>query len=193
MKKLFYVIIGVVAVAMIVNFLNPSVNKVTDLPFISLTEVFNRSEGDYAVYFYQDTCSICKEFEPILIDEVTQQKTPVYVVDMKRPDNTTAWYDWEAHHEKYDIVIGKVLGNGEILNEGESRDDYPSEDGWVIKTEGDDVIATNNKAMNNKNPQSAEELEIAGTPTLIRIIDGKVVAYGEGIDENSAILEKMAK
>ena len=193
MKQFIYAVVAVIVIAVAFNLFNPAVNTVEDLPFISVDKTFDRSDDDYVVYFYQDDCSHCKEFEPHLIESVSTYNTPAYIVDMKESENTVAWYDWEAHSEKYDKVIGKVIDDKEVLNDGESHDDYPASEGWSIGRDGDDLVATYNMAMNNKNPQSASELEIAGTPTLIRVKDGKVVAYGEGIVENTAILDEMVK
>ena len=37
-------------------------------------------------------------------------------------------------------------------------------------------------------PQSAQQLEISGTPTLLKVKDGQFAGYGEGITEDRALL-----
>ncbi len=56
-------------------------------------------------YYYQDTCHYCNNIKPQVKEFASLiNETPgieFKVVDMKDPDNTEAWYDWEAHDKKY--------------------------------------------------------------------------------------------
>ncbi len=191
MKNYIYALVAVVVIAVGFNLFAPQINTTKDLRHITVDNVFDQPEEDYAVYFYQDKCVICKDFEPTVVRAKTEDNLPIYVVDMAKDENVKAWYDWEGHHETYDKVIGRVENNKEILNEGESHDLYPGSEGWEIVKKDDQIIAVNNKAVNNRLPQSADELEISGTPTLIRVTDNKVAAYGEGLQEGTVILDNM--
>ena len=43
--------------------------------------------------------------------------------------------------------------------------------------------------LKNQIIRTAEEIEISGTPALIKVKDGKLAGYGEGIDQDRALLE----
>ena len=191
MKQFIYALVAVLVIAVGFNLFVPAVNSTNDLPQLTIDQVFEQPKDDYAVYFYTEDCGICKDFEPTIIHAKTKDSLPIYVVDMRESENEVAWYDWENHHNQYDKVIGRVENGKEILNEGESHDDYPAEEGFEIVTKGNEIVAVNNKAVNNKKPTTFEELEISGTPTLIRVQEGKVIEYGEGIDQSTVILDNM--
>jgi thiol-disulfide isomerase/thioredoxin len=40
---------------------------------------------------------------------------------------------------------------------------------------------------NNQQPQSASEIEVAGTPSLLRFVNGEVVGYATGIPDGNAL------
>ncbi len=193
MKQFVYALVAVLVIAVGFNLFVPAVNSTSDLPQITIDQVFEQPKDDYAVYFYTEDCSICKDFEPTIIDAKLKGSLPIYVVDMRDMKNEPAWYDWEGHHEQYDKIIGKLENGKEILNDGQSHADYDVSEGWSISIEDNQIIAKNNKAQNNKNPMSYDELEISGTPTLIRIENGRILEYGEGIDESTVILSNMRK
>lgn len=190
MKKILIALVAIVGIAVVANFLSPSVNSVTDFKHITYQETFDQKESEYYVYFYQETCPICMQFGPELVEAHNKNNVPVYVVDAAADENIDAWYDWQAHDEKYTKVIGKVENGVQVFNEGESSAKYPSNEGWTITTNNkNEIIAYLNKARNNKSPQTADEIEISGTPALIKVKDGKLAGYGEGIDEDRALLE----
>ena len=190
MKKILIALVAIVGIAVVANFLSPSVNSVTDFKHITYQETFDQKESEYYVYFYQETCPICMQFGPELVEAHNKNNVPIYVVDAAADENIDAWYDWQAHDEKYTKVIGKVENGVQVFNEGESSAKYPSNEGWTITTNNkNEIIAYLNKARNNKSPQTADEIEISGTPALIKVKDGKLAGYGEGIDEDRALLE----
>lgn len=190
MKKILIALVAIVGIAVVANFLSPSVNSVTDFKHITYQETFDQKESEYYVYFYQETCPICMQFGPELVEAHNKNNVPVYVVDAAADENLDAWYDWQTHDEKYTKVIGKVENGVQVFNEGESSAKYPSNEGWTITTNNkNEIIAYLNKARNNKSPQTADEIEISGTPALIKVKDGKLAGYGEGIDEDRALLE----
>lgn len=189
MKKILIVLVAVVAIAIGVNFLFPSVNSITDFKHINYTETFNQKESEYYVYFYQETCPICLQFGPELVEAHNQNNIPVYVVDAAAKENLDAWYDWPTHNKQYTKVIGKVENGVQVFNEGESSAKYPTNEGWKISVnKNNEIVAYLDKAFNNRSPQTAEEIEISGTPALIKVKDGKLAGYGEGMDEDRALL-----
>lgn len=190
MKKILIVLVAVVVVAVGANFLFPSINSITDFKHINYTETFDQKESEYYVYFYQESCSICMQFGPEVVAAHNEKNVPVYVVDAAAAENKDAWYDWDAHDEKYTKVIGKVENGVQVFNEGESSAKYPSNEGWTISTnKNNELVAYLKDAVNNRSPQNAEEIEISGTPALIKVKDGKLAGYGEGMDQDRALLE----
>lgn len=189
MKKILIVLVAFVVIAIGVNVLFPSVNSITDFKHINYTETFNQKESEYYVYFYQETCPICLQFGSELIELHNQNNIPIYVVDAAAKENLDAWYDWEAHNKQYTKVIGKVENGMQVFNEGESSAKYPTNEGWQISVnKKNEIVAYLDKASNNRSPQTAEEIEISGTPALIKVKDGKLAGYGEGMDEDRALL-----
>lgn len=194
MKKILIALVAIVIVAAGVNLFIPSVNSILDFKHINYTEAFNQKDSEYYVYFYQETCGLCQQFGPELVAAHNENKVPVYVVDMAADENVDAWYDWDAHDEQYTKIIGKMENGVEVFNDGESRALYPSNEGWTISTNQENqIIAYNGKAKNNKTPQSAQQIQISGTPTLLKIKDGQFAGYGEGIEEARALLATYGK
>lgn len=189
MKKILIALVALVVIAAGANFLFPSINSVTDLKHIKYTETFDQKDSEYYVYFYQETCSICMQFGPEVVAAHNENNVPVYVVDAAAKENSAAWYDWTAHDEEYTKVIGKVENGVQVFNEGESSAKYPTNEGWTITTNNkNEVVAYLETAQNNRSPQTADEIEISGTPALIKVKDGKLAGYGEGMDENRTLL-----
>ena len=194
MKKVLVALVVIIVVAVGANFLFPSVNSITDFKHINYKETFNQKDSEYYVYFYQESCGLCQQFGPEIVTAHNDDNVPVYVVDMAATENEDAWYDWEAHDEKYTKVIGKVENGTEVLNEGESRALYPTNEGWTISTnKNNEVVAYMGTAENNDSPQSGEEIEISGTPTLIKVKDGKLAGYGEGLEEARSVLASFGE
>lgn len=194
MKKILIALVAVVVVAVGVNFLFPSVTSLADLKHINYTEAFDQKDSEYYVYFYQETCPICLQFSTELIAAHNEQKIPVYVVDAAATENLDVWYDWTSHDEEWTKVIGKVENGVQVLNEGEDLADYPTNDGWAIYNNANsEVVAYYKNAFNNRSPQSGNEIEISGTPALLKIKNGEFAGYGEGLDENRALLATYGK
>ena len=190
MKKILIALVAVIVIAVGANFLFPSVNSLTDFKHINYTETFDQKESEYYVYFYQETCPLCLQFSPELVAAYNEKDVPIYVVDAAATENKAAWYDWAAHDKKYTKVIGKVENGVQVFNEGESSAKYPSNEGCTISTnKNNELVAYHKDAFNNRSPQTAEEIEISGTPALIKVKDGKLAGYGEGIDQDRALLE----
>lgn len=189
MKKIIIALIGIIALSVVANFLIPSISSAKDFKHINYTEAFDQKESEYFVYFYQDSCGLCQQFSPELVSHYSENKTPIYVVDLGAEENLDAWYDWEAHNEAYTKVIGRVKGEEKIYNEGESAAKYPTNEGWKIyANDKDELIAYKETAENNQAPQNAEELDVAGTPALLKIKNGEFAGYTEGLDKSRQLL-----
>lgn len=189
MKKIIIGLISIVVLAVVVNFFAPSIKSTKDLPHLTYTESFSQPEEEYFVYFYQDSCGLCQQFSPELVNAVTINHVPIYVVDLGADENLDAWYDWEAHNETYPKVIGTVVEGEKIFHEGESEAKYPSNEGWNVTTNDDnEILADHPAAFNNMTPTSAEELEVSGTPALLKIKNGQLVDYVEGLDASRQLL-----
>ena len=189
MKKMIYALIAVVVLAVVAQFVFPTLNSGKELPKILGSETFLQADEDYLVYFYQDTCYYCELLDPTIV-EAYGSGLSMYAVDMAAEENADYWYDWAAHHEEYDVEIGEVIDGKRVLYEGVSEADYQSAE-WSIKDIDDKVVATHNQAYANFNPTSADEIEIAGTPVLIHIKDGELVKMTGGFSESEAYLKSL--
>ena len=196
MKKVLIILIAIIVIAFGINLFLPNAVRTTgDLPKINYTETFNQDKPEYFVYFWQENCSFCKLFEPDIL-EAHRNGVPIFVVDIARTNvvNLGAWYDWDAHHEEHDVVIGNVINGQHVLNEGEDEALYPAEEGWSIEVQPNgEIVAVLNRAFNNLEPQTAEEIEIAGTPSLIRIKNGQFAGFATGGEEGLELLNQFGK
>ena len=194
MKKILIGLVAVVVIAVTANFLFPSVNSLADLKRIDYRDSFSQKESEYYVYFYQESCPLCLQFSPELVAAYNDNGAPIYVVDMAADQNVGAWYDWDAHKKQYTKVIGKVENGVQVFNQGESSAKYPSNEGWVISVkDNNEIVAYNDTPMNNRLPQSAEEIQVSGTPALLKIKDGKFAGYAEGVAEARQLLGTYKK
>ncbi|HWJ77894.1 MAG TPA: hypothetical protein VNR61_07445 [Niallia sp.] len=162
-----------------------------DLTKITAENTFKQKDKEYIVYFWQATCTYCKEIEKDVL--VYSASNPIYVVDMQNEKNVEKWYDWEEHHKKYDKVIGKVESDKEILKDGINIEDFQQNKmvSWSIEiNDNKEIIATHNTAYANEKPSNASELEITGTPTMLKVKDGLLVDYVVGVEESVKMLEK---
>ena len=194
MKKIIIGLVTIIVLAVVANTLIPSISSTKDLPHISYLDAFSQEEEEYLVYFYQDSCSLCEQFSPELVQAVTKDEIPIYVVDLGDEVNTDAWYDWETHNQTYPKVIGTVVDGEKVFNEGESEAKYPSNEGWTVTTnEDDEILADHSSAFNNMSPQTAEELDVSGTPSLLRVKNGELVEYVEGLGAARELLANFSK
>lgn len=191
MKKLIGCLVGLIVVAIGINFLMPSVRGTADLPFINYTSALEQSEEEYLVYFYQETCTFCKQLEPQVI-KTYSEGTSIYVVDMLDETNQSAWYDWTTHHEKYTKEIGEVINGERVLYEGESYDKYAAATYNITEREGK-IVVIDNEAKNNLNPTTVDEIEISGTPSILRIKNGKIESFASGLIQSQGTLDLYSK
>jgi len=187
-KKILIGALALVALVVGIGLLSSSseVSATADLPMIHYTAAFDQDPDEYFVYFWNAACSFCQEFDPDVM-EAHRAGAPIFVVDMANEDNQSAWYDWEGHHERFTTIVGDVV-NGEIIfHDGLSEDQFPTEEGWAIHIAGTQAVAELQRAQNNTSPSHSSEIEVAGTPTLLRIVNGEFVGYGFNIAEGQAL------
>ncbi|WP_312099331.1 hypothetical protein [Niallia sp.] len=191
------IIFSTIAVIVIICFAaiwwlnSKSINAIEDIKKINASATFDQQDEEYIVYFWQATCTYCKQIESEVIDFSNNGDIPIYIVDMQDEKNESSWYDWEAHHKKYDKVIGKMEDGKEVWNEGINIEDFQTDKNiaWgIVVNEENQIIATHNTAYGNETPESAEQIEITGTPTMIKIKKGKFDEYAVGVDETLEIL-----
>ena len=194
-KLIFLFIIAVIIISLSAIWL---LNKITnhsidDLPKINATDTFNQTDREYIVYFWQSTCTYCKQIENDVLSYSNSEKLPIYIVDMQNENNISKWYDWEGHHKQYDQVIGKMEDGKEVLNEGINIEQFQNDEAvsWaVVINDENELVATHNTAYGNEEPQKASDLEITGTPTMIKVKDGMFEHYAVGVDQTLKALEK---
>lgn len=171
-------------------------NSYSQLTSIRGNQALTQPENDYYVYYYMANCHYCKQIENEFFEFA--KKRQVYIVDIKIKENRTIIYDWNKHREKYDKEIGKTDNSGNIIfYDGESREKYENStetnqygkkinyeivvaDKAYIKTNKNArigyVYASNETPLiDYSNVSRSEDLVIAGTPTLLHIVNGKVV------------------
>ncbi|MBM7540963.1 hypothetical protein [Amphibacillus cookii] len=167
-----------------------NIQKSADINTISAADSFQQDDDHYFVYFWQEGCVYCEQIEDEMVDYANNGEIPIYLVDMLENENQSAWYDWEAHHQQYDQVIGEVIdGEEQLYQDTESLD---SEVNWSITTDDNDqIIAVHQTPYPNLEPLQADQLEITGTPTLIYFEDQTVSAYAIGDEEVTAILNQF--
>lgn len=189
MKKIVGGLTVLVVLAFLAQVFVPTLRSGKELPIIMGAETFTQSDDEYLVYFYQDSCYYCDLLDPTIV-EADQSGLTMYRVDMAADENLDLWYDWEAHHDEYDVEIGEVVNGEQVLYDGVSKGDYHSDE-WNILEIEDKVVATHNSPYVDFNPSSADEIEIAGTPVLIHIKDGKLVRMTGGYSESETYLTEL--
>ncbi len=193
LKLILLSVFVIVISAVLFVFTSSSAKTFEDIQKISAQDVFTQSDQNYLVYFWQEGCKYCIEVESDIVTYANDSSIPVYVVDMKKEANFHAWYDWESHHEKFDVVIGKITDGKEVYEDGIDLTDYTndSEINWSIEeTEDKKIIASHNTPYPNTAPNSTEELEIVGTPTMISVQNGAFDSYYFGVDEIRSLMTK---
>lgn len=193
------IIFIVIAVILIVCFaaiwlLNSNrINAIEDLTKIEASSTFNQQDEEYIVYFWQATCTYCKQIEEDVIEFSNSGDVPIYIVDMQEEKNESSWYGWEAHHKEHDKIIGKIVDGKEVWNDGINIEDFQNDKNiaWgVVANEDNQIIATHNTAYGNEAPETAKEIEITGTPTMIKIKNGIFEDYAVGVEETLDMLGK---
>lgn len=167
-------------------------DTIDDIKKIKAQESFAQGNKEYIVYFWQDACSYCKQIENAVLEYRKTGETPIYIVDMGDTENADSWYDWQAHHNMYDKVIGRIENGKEItdanINPAEFLND--KEVVWSIQSGADNkLIAVHQTPFENKTPASAAKLAITGTPTMLKIDEGMLSDYRVGVEETVGLLK----
>jgi len=83
----------------------------------------------------------------------------------------------EAGFDKMIPILKEYINNKEIA--------------WSIETtKANQIIAKHNTAYGNTAPTNVEEIEITGTPTMMKVKDGKVEEYAVGVDETLDLMKQ---
>ncbi|KAB7667615.1 thioredoxin fold domain-containing protein [Bacillus sp. B1-b2] len=195
-KLTFIFIIAVIIISFLsIWLLNRSNHTaIEDLSKIKAEETFTQSEDEYIVYFWQSTCTYCKQIEQDVLSYSNSGELPIYIVDMQNTSNEDYWYDWEGHHKEYDQIIGKLENEKEVFKEGITLEQFQNDQevAWSIAVNNEkDIIATHNTAYGNEEPETAKEIEITGTPTMIQVKNGMFESYAVGVDETLKLIDKQ--
>lgn len=200
MKKKPIVITSIIIAIILLCFLGiwllnlHKTHSIEDIEKIEAADTFSqKGNKEYIVYFWQSTCTYCKQIEKDVVSFYGNGSIPIFIVDMQNSANVDSWYDWEGHHKKYDKVIGKVENGKEVLDKGVNIEEYMNnkEIAWSIEAnERNQIIAKHNTAYGNTSPANAEEIEITGTPTMIKVKNRKVDSYAVGVKETLELMKK---
>lgn len=181
-------VISLVSLFTIISLILISLLSTNDEDVINGEEIFNL-EGEYVVYFWQENCRYCQEIEDDIDAFKEDRPLPIYIVDMTKSENRFLWYDWEAHHEENDRMIGYIEDNQTIYTEDPETYLNNQEIQYDIVEEGDHVIAKHQTAFYNATPTELAELDIVVTPTLLYVGSDPQLAVGP--EETVALLRAI--
>lgn len=187
-RMVLYLAIVTILVILIVIFTQMATRD-TDTDFIVGQEMLTQSEDHYLVYFWQEGCYYCELIEDEIETYQESGEALLYTVDMRDERNQFLWYDWDEHHATYDEVIGEADEDEYIYDVDPSiyTDDEDTE--WEIIEEDNQVIAVHRTPFFNRDPQTVEDLDIIGTPTLVEVRNGEIYALFIG---NEPITDRIA-
>jgi len=184
-NKRWIILSGVVLIILLsIYFFNT--NK-TKHDFITAPDVFDQ-DGEYFVYFWQEECRYCQEIEADISDYEDNGSLPLYVVDMTKAANLEMWYDWEAHHEANDVVIGYIEAGEEVYEQDPELYLNDPEVQYDVVIKGDAIIAEHQTAFFNPAPTDLASLDIVTTPALLYVSDTTQLVVG--VEETLALLEQ---
>jgi len=167
-------------------------NPTIDLPVIAYSEVFDQEPEEYFVFFWNATCPASQQFEPFAL-EASEAGVPIFIVDMADPANQGLWYDWQLHHEIHTVLVGDVEHGEVTFFEGVTADDFPQADGWSMNIVGSYALMQMQFPQNNRQPTHLDELEVAGTPELLRVVDGIGVNQRIGVEPSQTLLGQFGQ
>ncbi len=186
-NKRWLMLLGGVTLFGLISFIYILNTNQTTHDFITAPEVFEQ-DGEYFVYFWQEECRYCQEIEAEIKDYEDNGRLPLYVVDMTKDENLNLWYDWEAHHDENDVVIGYVE-DGEAIYETEP-DMYLNDPAvqYDIITKDGTIIAQHQTAFFHSAPTDLASLDIVTTPALLHVTDTPQLVVG--VEDTLALLEQ---
>ncbi|WP_067839497.1 hypothetical protein [Amphibacillus sediminis] len=186
------VVLAIIALIILTQIGAGKVSQTTDLKAINVSDSFDQSEKEYLVYFWQEGCIYCQQIEEDVVQFANDADLPIYLVDMQANQNHSAWYNWDAHHQQYDRVIGKVEdGEEQYFEDAETFLDDSNVNWEIIVDNQDQIIAVHQTAYPETRPSNAEAIEIAGTPTILYIQSGQVTEYAFGTEKALDLLSSL--
>lgn len=179
---------------------------------ISTSEIFQQ-EDSYYVYFYMERCPYCNEVKSE-INEFAASGGNIYGVDYAQPQNRVNSYDWSTAAEKYNKKIGYIDATGtKQFHQGESEEKYLNSVekniyGKVIRYQItqideyniggfpgasiDDLYAeVQTPEINYAVVTNPADLIIAGVPTVLHIVNGRVEGFYFDSIEIATLLESL--
>lgn len=202
-KKIKVLLIGVIILCIIFLFgvwlyeknytlLNPYAS----LKAVSYENVLKKDE-EYYVYIYLKGCPDCIKAEPYIL-EFAKNNT-LFVLDVDNAIDRER-YDWNSHYMQYDIEIGTVDDQGNIIYyNGESekkyldatqKDEFGHKMRYEVKIADEEYIEKNSKAEIGKvyaslvtpiidysNIEDGEHIVIPAMPIMFHIKSGIILDY----------------
>ncbi|MEM5596099.1 hypothetical protein AAHB53_06725 [Niallia circulans] len=77
------VLIIIIGIAAIWTLKSKDNDAIEDIQKINASATFNQQEEEYIVYFWQATCTYCKQIEKDVLSFSNNGEIPIYVVDMQ--------------------------------------------------------------------------------------------------------------
>lgn len=152
---------------------------------IQTSQFFEQSENDYYVYFYYEDCKDCNYVKEE-IREFAQDNSNIYFIDYEKEENKVNAYDWNEIREKYNKQVGILDENGNIaFFPGESYEKYENvynkygkKMTFAFKVIGNEVFTdVQTPEIDYVNIKMADDLIIAGVPTLLYVRNGAIEEF----------------
>lgn len=184
----------------------------TALDSIRNRDIFEQEEEEYYVYYYKKDCPYCVRIENLIM-QLAESEESLYVVNMGK-DQKTKSYDWNKMHTEEDKEIGILnLDSSITFYAGESKEKYQNqtEKNQYGKIKRYEIVEADDKyLLENSNARigyvyasiqtpeicyeemtDADEIVIAGVPTLLHIKNGKIDGFYFDAPEIAAHLEDI--
>ncbi|QVK19765.1 hypothetical protein KHQ81_15500 (plasmid) [Mycoplasmatota bacterium] len=141
-------------------------------------EDLNNIKSASYIFIYNDNL---EQYKP-LINQLKNKGLPIYLINSN--DLNSNLYNWEQHHNEYDIVVGILDENGNInyYESGNGLDisKLLDEGSYTQNIRNNELILVSQVAQ-NKIDTKLSNVEIAYFPTLLYVNDGIVIHYKEKI------------
>lgn len=188
-----FIFVSIAGIFLLTQFGQSGINTVEDIEQISYTQSLSQAEDDYIVYFWQEGCYYCELIAQDVVDFAKDPDHTLYVVDMQQEENHAAWYDWVTHQDTYNEKIGEVIDGEEQINADIQLEDYTEDPdvNWdIVTTDDNEIVAVHQTPYPNTTIESADQIEITGTPTMIHVQNGAVEQYVIGSEPSLELLTK---
>lgn len=190
MKKRISYVFTIVTLVFVLMFNSVSVfASDSDLSYdnidkICTAKIFEQSEDGYYVYFYRENCSDCNLVKRPFLE--FSLNNPVYFVDYSLSENRAKSYDWNSLRAIYNKKVGYLDENEEIVFlSGESYEKYENQINKYGKKITYSFLIVGNDVYSNimtpeidyTNIRNADDLVIAGVPTLLYIENNRIKSF----------------